>query len=81
MAFPPSKKPDPSQKPAAEEPCEDCGKDPCECEEEESASASESSSNAEPDRMKGAKPNPLRKWAAEMSGKKIAGADDEDYEG
>lgn len=79
MAFPPSKKPDPSQKPAEEdETCEDCGKDPCECEDD---GASESSSNAEPDRMKGAKPNPLRKWAAEMSGKKIAGADDEDYEG
>jgi hypothetical protein len=45
--------------------CEECGEEPCECDDE---SASESSSNVSASKMKGAKENPLRKWAAASEG-------------
>ncbi len=67
MAFPPKK----NDEAAEEEDMESAS---------ESESESESSSNAEKDKMKGSKPNPLRKWAAQMASGEMAGADDEDYE-
>lgn len=73
MAFPP-----PVQKQAAP-PAAPPGASASES-ESESESASESSSNASPSKMKGAKPNPLRKWAAQMADGSTAAADDEDYE-
>lgn len=67
MALPPQKQFPPQPKKAPEG------------EEEESASESESSSNASPSKMKGAKANPLRKWAAQMAGGEVEEGGDYDY--
>lgn len=59
MPIPPNKK-DPSQASASDEEADETFED----EEEES----ESSSNVPKDKMKGDKPNPLRKWAETETG-------------